>query len=1681
MSFDGSCEIKILNAVLGEILQRYDNAGAFDDYISSCINEKCLGLPAAFCYENYDSNDIPHIPEKLDDVAYCIFDLIEKFEEDNPEWEEVKNQFRAELKECHDEIDGAYQYVLIETSEPGYWEGDEESRVKTFAYTKEGFLESLTPKQSKPKSNSKKKKANGTKKETLKDIFSQMDESASDIGIIAENGSLIKINSRKHEAYLGESDCAYIPEYITEMSSDNCNEFNRPGYAYEKFVITSNCKKISAIVMGAQFKWFYIIDSDTQEVIFKTDKFYDKNEEFGTDTLRDFEEHYFDDPEEAMACKDYKPVDDDYIANKESEMIREVEKQMIKSAETARRKVEEDKRLHEVVLAKHAEEWKKQYGKYVQNNPEVEFQGKVFVFTGLTGYEHDEDHPAVKAVVARGGKFHPRMIRNVDYLVADPPRAGETKSNGAVKNINEGRNTTIILLEDLQKILDGKSPAKAAAKGSKEETKAVPAKKSEKETKKGTKPAVQKERKTKSADMQMSFVEMGFKKLSDTVSVNDKGASPCFIINNEWSFVLPEGCSYAVDSEFDGGAKQFEGAIDFSSSIKTMVMKDGGYFNFALEPHLNLMGEYYTVDACRNDDRFGDNSGASKKYVFADTDELYVDITAENTFFALILNIRVRGAAISPYTFDSIILPRCGAKQSDIDRIKELTFEIAKSIRLAKDVSESHKKTKITTPEKNAQSGDFFITDNRIKSCYCDKEEIIIPNGVTTIGSYAVSEKALCKKIIIPNSVVEICDNAFSDNPALEEVVFGSSVKTIGAYAFHGCEKLLTIILPKGIETIGNGAFNNYKNSLETQSGEPVKVIIPDSVTFIGKGAFHEDVVVVGSRSTIGTYVRESNARHEYTDGEEIHIPTNFIVPTASSFEIKDDVLVKYLGEHDDIRLPASIKKIGKSAFKEKSPRSIWLENSVEEIEKEAFSNTSLEFVHIPGTVKKIPEYAFGRCNSLATVQLEEGIQEIGSYAFRHIPAKEILLPHSLRTIGRGAFADSGITHLEIPDNVGEIGEYLCSDCSKLKSLTIGNSVPLVPQSAFSGCKKLNKVVFGKNLEMIDERAFQETSVADLVLPDTLHNIGNSAFSECDNLRSVVFNDNLYRISSRAFYKCATLNSISLPASIKRIDFWAFRGTGITEVVIPYTAKNVDSWAFEDSVKKKRKSKPKGTTEEVAKEESEFVIEDGILKCYYGKKSKANIEIPDNITTIGKGAFAETKIASVIIPASVRMIEYKAFANCDELKTVEFGENVEVIGDYAFAETKITNLNLPQNLRSIGKNAFEGRFDSELKRINFGKELYSIGEYAFTKNAQLKEISFPDSLDEIGANAFSYCYGLTNISFGSNLKTIGTGAFSDCKALTNIAFKNSLKNIGFGAFQGCENLEDILLPDSVELIGDYAFNNCKGREYFEFPASVKKIGSGVLGNWESLRRLKIPASVQEIEDNNAWAKITLIVEKGSYAEEYARQKECKYETYEAVGRSAVTSVSSNISAVADDTRETHRREREESLRRHAEAAEAARKAEEERKQAEAAEAARKAEEERKQAEAAEAARKAEERRKQAEAAEAARRAEEARKQAEAAEIARQAELRRIVAQRSAEQSQTEKARLNSAKNAEEEIVDPIAEERRRLLKERKRQMRIVEDNNGLFALFGEKARKRKAAEERIEQINKELARLKRRK
>ena len=61
--------------------------------------------------------------------------------------------------------------------------------------------------------------------------------------------------------------------------------------------------------------------------------------------------------------------------------------------------------------------------------------------------------------------------------------------------------------------------------------------------------------------------------------------------------------------------------------------------------------------------------------------------------------------------------------------------------------------------------------------------------------------------------------------------------------------------------------------------------------------------------------------------------------------------------------------------------------------------------------------------------------------------------------IGNGAFAETAISEMIIPDNITEIGESAFTGCTKLKKLAIGKGVTVFSAQAFMGCSALEEII----------------------------------------------------------------------------------------------------------------------------------------------------------------------------------------------------------------------------------------------------------------------------------------------------------------------------------------------------------------------------------------------------------------------------------------------------------------------------------------------------------------------------------------------------------------------------------------------------------------------------------------------
>ena len=82
-------------------------------------------------------------------------------------------------------------------------------------------------------------------------------------------------------------------------------------------------------------------------------------------------------------------------------------------------------------------------------------------------------------------------------------------------------------------------------------------------------------------------------------------------------------------------------------------------------------------------------------------------------------------------------------------------------------------------------------------------EEVIITEGITSIGSGSFQYCSLLRKVTLPGTLKSLKLNVFADCPALEEVIFAEGFESIGNDSFDGCTNLKKIVLPSTFQSVG--------------------------------------------------------------------------------------------------------------------------------------------------------------------------------------------------------------------------------------------------------------------------------------------------------------------------------------------------------------------------------------------------------------------------------------------------------------------------------------------------------------------------------------------------------------------------------------------------------------------------------------------------------------------------------------------------------------------------------------------------------------------------------------------------------------------------------------------------------------------------------------------------------------
>ena len=166
-------------------------------------------------------------------------------------------------------------------------------------------------------------------------------------------------------------------------------------------------------------------------------------------------------------------------------------------------------------------------------------------------------------------------------------------------------------------------------------------------------------------------------------------------------------------------------------------------------------------------------------------------------------------------------------------------------------------------------------------------------------------------------------------------------------------------------------------------------------------------------------------------------------------------------------------------------------------------------------------------------------------------------------------------------------------------------NITAIEKDAFKIHENIEVVIFPEKITSIGDRVFYKCEkLKEVTIPDSVTSLGGASFSGCVNLEKVNLPKGITLIEAVTFYNCKNIREITIPEKVTKVDWNAFSGTGIKELVFPSSIKNLDT-GIVDSCKDLEKIVFKGDTPPSIKYNSlKRNVENPPLKIYVPKGKK---------------------------------------------------------------------------------------------------------------------------------------------------------------------------------------------------------------------------------------------------------------------------------------------------------------------------------------------------------------------------------------------------------------------------------------------------------------------------------------------
>ncbi len=456
-------------------------------------------------------------------------------------------------------------------------------------------------------------------------------------------------------------------------------------------------------------------------------------------------------------------------------------------------------------------------------------------------------------------------------------------------------------------------------------------------------------------------------------------------------------------------------------------------------------------------------------------------------------------------------------------------------------------------------------------SYYVDMDYFLCDTFATIVGvgKDAFNGVSNVKTMEMAKEISFIGDSAFEDS-FLSTVVLSSDAK-IGNRAFYNCAKLSSVEMPEGIRRIGAEAFY----------GCPLKeVVIPDSCTYIGPGAFANSGNLAGvvfasngstNEKTIGKYAFYDDLALNSVDFG----PTHIISIGEAAFAVNN----AETGNMTQFTFPSYIKTNGTKT----------------DIGAYCLAGRdNLDYVTIPDNLDgNLDDTIFYLCTGLESVTFGENCYNMTytsstdgngnktntmfysvanpNFYVKGPKSNAAGRPASPRTstwsalydyaatgdVGRHVpyvYEEDGKEYYEVSDGnylmvidkaTGELISCTFPSDKSPADIDVFTIPGVVGTTKVTGIKDgcfvgdttnvgvldyiINLVIEdGSDIKNLDENIFKGAKKLETVyIGDSVENIGNSAFEDCKNLAEVTIEKNISAIGDNAFQNCPKLENIT--------------------------------------------------------------------------------------------------------------------------------------------------------------------------------------------------------------------------------------------------------------------------------------------------------------------------------------------------------------------------------------------------------------------------------------------------------------------------------------------------------------------------------------------------------------------------